>query len=470
MLFNSIEFAVFFIVVYGLYLCLSHRWQNRMLLVASYLFYSWWDWRFLSLILFSTVLDYVCGLRIASVPTVRKKRFFLVLSIIGNLSLLGFFKYYGFFVESLALLLAKFNIIVPGPTLHVILPVGISFYTFQTMSYTLDIYRGEISPTHRLVDFALFVAFFPQLVAGPIERAKNLLPQILNPRSLSWEKFSHGCYLIFYGLFQKIFIADNLARIVDPVFSSSQTYNGISVLLAVYAFAFQIFCDFAGYSNIARGLAKCLGIDLMVNFRLVYFATNPQEFWRRWHISLSTWLRDYLYYPMGGNRRGRTKTYRNLIITMLLGGLWHGANWTFLLWGLYHGLLLVIHRAYFLVKGFNGNDPNPAFRVIKILFWFHFVCFGWLLFRAQSIGQFQLMVTSVVGNLRYLPQHTQTIERLSFFVAPLLLIQLAQAAKRDLLVIYHQHWVIKTFLYALMAYFMMGWGLLEAQEFIYFQF
>jgi D-alanyl-lipoteichoic acid acyltransferase DltB (MBOAT superfamily) len=263
-----------------------------MLLVASYVFYGSWDWRFLSLILISTFLDYLCGIKIHQSPDQRHRKIFLILSVCGNLSILGFFKYYDFFATSLGNLLGVLGLQIHPGLIHVILPVGISFYTFQTMSYTINIYRGRLKPTHHFFDFALFVAFFPQLVAGPIEWARNLLSQILKPRRVTLEKFYEGCYLIFWGLFQKMFVADNLARVVDPVFASAAPYNGLQVLIALYAFAFQIFCDFAGYSNIARGLGKCMGIDLMVNFNLPYFATNPREFWRRWHISLSIWLRD----------------------------------------------------------------------------------------------------------------------------------------------------------------------------------
>ncbi|MBL4889968.1 MAG: MBOAT family protein, partial [Candidatus Lindowbacteria bacterium] len=273
MVFNSLQFVCFFLVVYSLYLMLGHRAQNRMLLVASYVFYGAWDWRFLSLIIVSTILDYTCGLKIYNSSAQKKRRLYLSVSLFGNLSILGFFKYYDFFAQNLVVLLEQFDFSVQPHLLHVILPVGISFYTFQTMSYTIDIYRKEMKPTKKFLDFALFVSFFPQLVAGPIERAKRLLPQILAPRKLELERIYQGCYLIFWGLFLKIFVADNMAALVDPVFSSSgEHYNGVKVLLATYAFAFQIFGDFAGYSNMAIGLGKVMGFDLMLNFNLPYFA------------------------------------------------------------------------------------------------------------------------------------------------------------------------------------------------------
>ena len=317
MLFNSLEFLVFFALVYGLYRVLGHRGQNRMLLLASYVFYGAWDWRFLSLILISTLVDYQAGLKIASSDQRGQKRFWLFCSVATNLSLLGFFKYFNFFAENLAGLFGLFGIQLDPVTLRIVLPVGISFYTFQTMSYTIDIYRGKLAPTRSLPDFALFVAFFPQLVAGPVERARNLLPQILAPRTVTREGFFQGCFLIGWGLFEKVFIADNLARIVDPVFATDGSWGGATILLACYAFAFQIFCDFDGYSNIARGIGKCLGFEIMINFNLPYFAVNPSDFWKRWHISLSSWLRDYLDIPRGGIRSGTWMTYRNLALTML---------------------------------------------------------------------------------------------------------------------------------------------------------
>jgi len=402
MLFNSLQFAIFFLIVYSLYLAFNHRWQNIMLLVASYVFYGSWDWRFLSLIFISTVLDYVCGIKIHETDDQKRRKFFLILSIVGNLSILGFFKYFNFFASSLHGLMGHFGLNLDPVFLRIILPLGISFYTFQTMSYTIDIYRRHMNPTRKFFDFALFVAFFPQLVAGPIERAKHLLPQILSPRKITLHKFYEGCYLIFLGLFMKVLIADNLARIVDPVFAQGAPYNGAMVLIALYAFAFQIFCDFAGYSNIARGLGKSMGFDIMINFNLPYIATNPREFWHRWHISLSAWLRDYLYIPLGGNRKGTLFTYRNIVITMLLGGLWHGAAWTFVFWGAFHGILLIIHRA---IEPFLSMIPSPkgfftkkAWFYAKAIFFFQIVCLGWLLFRAQSLTQVADMLHGLILN------------------------------------------------------------------------
>jgi alginate O-acetyltransferase complex protein AlgI len=474
MLFNSFEFGVFFITVYCLYLILNHKWQNRMLLVASYIFYGSWDWRFLSLIWISTVLDYVCGIKIYETNNAKKRRFFLFLSIFGNLLILGFFKYFNFFAANLQELLNFFGFSIHSRFLNILLPVGISFYTFQTMSYTIDIYKKEMMPTRKFFDFALFVAFFPQLVAGPIERAKDLLPQMLSPRKLNLNKFYEGCYLIFWGLFQKMFVADNLSKIVDPVFSAASPYNGAMVLVAVYAFAFQIFCDFAGYSNIARGLGKCMGFEIMVNFNLPYFSTNPRDFWNRWHISLSSWLRDYLYIPLGGNRKGPVTTYRNLAITMLLGGLWHGAAWTFVVWGAYQGMLLMLHRStepWLRKISFTKNAfAEKLWFFLRVACFFQIVCIGWIIFRAQSLNQIFYMLKSVFLNFNLTAQVLASFKSLLFYTFVLMCVQWLQFKKRDLFFVRSLTPVIKTAFYALIFYLLFVYSAPSSKEFIYFQF
>ncbi|MDA1306433.1 MAG: MBOAT family protein, partial [Acidobacteria bacterium] len=333
-----------------------------MLLVASYVFYGAWDYRFLSLLGISTIIDYVVALRMADAAG-RHRKAWLIVSLVTNLGLLGFFKYFNFFVDSGNALLIALGVDPMPMRLHIVLPVGISFYTFQTLSYTIDVYRGKLDPTRSLRDFALFVAYFPQLVAGPIERATHLLPQVLNPRRLSMPLLHQGLWLISWGLFKKMVIANNLAIVVDRTFAAGSGATGAEYLIAIYAFAFQIYCDFSGYSDIARGLAALMGIDLMVNFNNPYAATNPREFWRRWHISLSTWLRDYLYVPLGGNRGALWQTYRALMLTMLLGGIWHGAQWTFVVWGLYHGVWLAVHRWMTMDRGWSLPDTRTC-RVI----------------------------------------------------------------------------------------------------------
>jgi len=481
MLFNSLEFLIFFLIVYGLYICLNLKGQNRLLLIASYWFYGSWDWRFLSLIIISTLVDYFCGIMIHESADVKKRRRFLFCSIFVNLSILGFFKYCDFFVSSFQALLINFGISLNPTSLNIILPVGISFYTFQTMSYTIDIYRKEMVPTKKFLDFALFVSFFPQLVAGPIERAKRLLPQILNQRSITVEGLYKGIYLIIWGLFQKVFIADNLAKIVDPVFASLAPYNGFEVIIAVYAFAIQIFCDFAGYSNIAIGLGKCMGINLMTNFNLPYFSKNPSEFWQRWHISLSSWLKDYLYIPLGGNRKGQVRTICNLMITMLLGGLWHGASWTFVLWGGFHGILLIVYRVgRSLFAGLQFNITGLGkyiLDIIRTMIFFHLVCLGWLFFRCQSLTQVFDMIRSVFTNLTVPSNMTDLLLYLFYFIAPLLIIQFLQYAKNNLFVVltwrpYQKTAFFLTLMYLCFYVMILGRDALigGGGEFIYFQF
>lgn len=475
MLFNSYEFALFFFIVYGLYLVVDHKKQNWLLLIASYYFYGSWDWRFLSLILASTIIDFFCGLKIEnSLNSFYRKRY-LFISIACNLSFLGFFKYFNFFAENLQEMLLGFGILVDTVTLNIVLPVGISFYTFQTMSYTIDIYKKELKPTRNFFDFALFVAFFPQLVAGPIERAKRLLPQISMPRSVTLEKVYEGGSLIYWGLFQKIFVADNLAKIVDPVFSSNEPQNGLIIIIAVYAFAFQIFCDFAGYSNIARGVSKCLGIEIMVNFRLPYFSTNPSEFWRRWHISLSTWLRDYLYIPLGGNRKGKYRTYINLMATMLLGGLWHGAGWTFVVWGAYQGVLLSAHRAVKPVfQGFTIM-VSPIAKIIsywfRVVVFFQLVCVGWVFFRAQDLGHATMLLQSIFSNFSI--SHglgiRSSFQTFLFYTAILLVIQLIQLKTNDLMIVDKFPKPVMGALYGVM-FCLMAKHAITGHSFIYFQF
>jgi alginate O-acetyltransferase complex protein AlgI len=387
MLFTQLTFWIFFATVGALYVVLRHRAQNRMLLVASYVFYGVWDWRFLSLIFLSTCIDYVVARALGIQDDPQKRRRLLFTSLASNLGMLCIFKYLGFFADSFSDLLMLAGMTASPFTLSIVLPVGISFYTFQTLSYTIDVYRRNLAPEQNFWDFALFVAFFPQLVAGPIERASNLLPNITMPRVLSWDAFGRGTVLCLTGLIKKVVIADGISPAVDAIYSAPNP-SGIDIALATWLFAVQIYCDFSGYTDIARGVAKMLGFGLMRNFAQPYFATNPQEFWRRWHISLSTWLRDYLYVSLGGNRGGRWMTYRNLMATMVLGGLWHGAAWNFILWGAFQGGLLSLHRALVgptrqIGKGIVGL----LVRAIAILLFFQTICYGWLLFRATSFGQ-----------------------------------------------------------------------------------
>jgi alginate O-acetyltransferase complex protein AlgI len=388
MIFNSIEFLLFFPVVLMLYYRLGRRAQNVWLLAASYFFYGWWDWRFCSLLLVSTVVDYACGLGMVRHPA--RKRAWLLLSMATNLGILGFFKYFNFFVDTAAALLTTVGLQAHVPVLQIILPVGISFYTFQTMSYTIDVYRGHLKPTRSLLDFAVYVAFFPQLVAGPIERATHLLPQFASPRVVTRAMVESGCFLTLLGLFRKVVIADGVAPMVNAAFASAHTASWAQLSIGALLFAIQIYCDFAGYSDIARGTARLLGIELMVNFNQPYLSRSITEFWRRWHISLSTWLRDYLYIPLGGNRHGTGATYRNLLLTMLLGGLWHGARWNFVIWGGLHGLYLALHKLW-MARRTAPPAGDSRFRftpgtVAGLLLTFLLVDFAWIFFRSASLA------------------------------------------------------------------------------------
>ena len=373
----------------------GERARKRWLLAASWFFYGCWDWRFLSLLGFSTLLDYVVALRIER-PGARKRAWILV-SLCGNLGLLGIFKYFGFFVDSAVELLALLGVEAHRPTLAIVLPVGISFYTFQTLSYALDVYRGRLRASRSLLDFALFVSFFPQLVAGPIVRAADFLPQLAVPKRWARVHARAALTLFLIGFLKKACISDNLAPHVDRFFAAPAEFDSLSAWIAVLAYAVQIYCDFSGYSDMALACAGLLGYELCTNFARPYLARNLTDFWRRWHISLSSWLRDYLYVPLGGNRGGRAKTYRNLMLTMLLGGLWHGASWNFVIWGGLHGAALSVLR---LRDETRGPEP-PGARgvlapVLATAFTFAFVCFCWIFFRARDLGDALVVARSFV--------------------------------------------------------------------------
>jgi len=402
MLFNSFVFILFLIVILPVFYSLSPRYKNFFLVLASYFFYGYWDWRFCFLLLISTIVDYVIGLAIYNSDDKSKRKSLLLTSITINLSILGVFKYYGFFIESLTPLATIFGGNLDYLHLNIILPVGISFYTFQTMSYTIDIYKGEMKPTTSFIDFALFVSFFPQLVAGPIERAKNLLPQLSSIKKPTQTQISKGICLVVLGMFKKVMIGDTCGRIVDHIFAQQELYFSDELLAALILFSIQIYADFSGYSSIARGVAKLLGIELMKNFEQPYLSSNITEFWRRWHISLSSWLKDYLYIPLGGNRKGKVRTYINLMLTMLLGGLWHGASWTFVVWGGLHGIYLSIH------KFFLGNK-KPAFEykyhkfndfiiyLFKTFSTYVLVLFTWLFFREKSFSDAVYFIDKMIN-------------------------------------------------------------------------
>ena len=470
MLFNSFQFVFFFAAVYGLYRILGHKGQNVLILLASYVFYGCWDWRFLFLLWLSTIVDFLCARWINSASVAGRKRSWLILSIFINLSILGFFKYFNFFADSFRVFAGFFGLDPHPWTLQVILPVGVSFYTFQSISYVVDVYRGRIKPEREFFHYALFVAFFPQLVAGPIERAGHMLKQYKEPRVITSFKNKEGAWFIFWGLFLKIFMADNLAKIVEIVFNQNGSIPAVEIILGSYAFAFQIFGDFAGYSFIAMGIARLLGFDLMVNFLYPYFVTNPSEFWRNWHISLSTWLRDYLYIPLGGNRNGAFKTYRNLFLTMLLGGLWHGAAWTYVIWGAYQGLTLIAHRIFRTLVPVKGLSSGIGY-VVKAVAMFQVTCLGWLIFRAGSLEHLQKYFSSLFFNpTAHSSKTIYLILQIIFYSALTLIIMAVQKKKNDLLAITRLGGICPWLFYLAMFYLLVFWGEYGGKQFIYFQF
>jgi len=557
MLFNSITFAIFFIVVFGLYWLLRqhYRKQNCLLLIASYIFYGWWDVRFLFLIVLATVVDYcssitldkgklslgqkfkgfsallgsclvfvtldwnavhftikghlpsisinwqqlcegssfgwhifgvaaagIVAYNIVHVLTKRLRpevfrKVHLFVSIILNLGILGFFKYFNFFAESFAEVYKALFHASPGDiTLHIILPVGISFFTFQTMSHTIDVFRKKIPATESLLELAVYVSFFPQLVAGPIERGEHLLPQFQKPRTWHKDEWRHSVWLIFWGLFKKLVVADNLAVLVNSTFAPfdhlsgmvSVPDDGLRILIAIYAFSFQIYCDFSGYTDIARGVAKLLGFDIMLNFNLPYFATTPSDFWRRWHISLSSWLRDYLYIPLGGNRGKGWFTYRNLMITMVLGGLWHGAAWTFVLWGGFHGIILSIYR----LLGVRSEKNSYSWwqSMLLGLIMFHLVCLGWLLFRAQNLATIQIFLQSIILHPYSSPAAMEALKTLLFYTWFLILFQIVQYKTGSLDPLARMHWFVRLNIWIFVIMSLMSLAARGGQEFIYFAF
>lgn len=471
MLFNSFIFWVYFLVVIVLYRRLSHKLQNRLLLLASYIFYGYWDYRFLSLIFISTVIDFFAAKNIVTASKGNKKKHWLLVSVIFNLGMLGFFKYWNFFVGEFSDVLVSLGFSSGASMLDVVLPVGISFYTFQTMSYTIDVYRGKTKPTNNFLDFALYVSFFPQLVAGPIERSSHLLPQIVVKRKTNGHDFSEGFYHVMTGLFKKVVIADNMAPLVNTVFSRPvNDLTGPEIIMGVYAFAFQIYGDFSGYSSIAKGIAHWMGFDLMWNFKNPYFAISPSEFWTRWHISLSSWLRDYLYIPLGGNRGGLKNTFRNLMVTMCLGGLWHGAGWTYILWGFYHGVLLIIYHAI------EGKDIKETAsigltkRIIKTFLFFNLIAVSWLFFRAESLGQIGTMLTLVFSDFTVTGFTVYGFMIILFFVVPLMLLEYWTERSGNMLVLLEASWQKRYIIYSYFVCMLIIFPPLINQEFIYFQF
>ncbi|MDC1504578.1 MBOAT family protein [Winogradskyella sp.] len=402
MLFNSIDFAIFLPLVFILYWFVfkTLKFQNVLLICASYVFYAWWDWRFLSLIITSTLIDYSIGLAIVKQQQQKFKAILLGLSILLNLGILGFFKYYNFFIENFNDAFLLFGKPLDLNYLNIILPIGISFYTFQTMSYTIDVYREKIKPTTHFIAFASFICFFPQLVAGPIERASNFLPQFLKKRNFEIIKVKDGLRQILWGLFKKMVIADNCAIFVDAFFANPDAYNGSALLLGAFLFSFQIYCDFSGYTDIAIGTSRLFGFNLKRNFNYPYFSRNIAEFWGRWHISLTNWFRDYLYIPLGGSKGSKSKTIRNIVIVFIISALWHGANWTFIFWGIIHAFLFITLWLTNTNQKYKNTPTSktaiPQFKTLaSILTTFFLTTFAWLFFRANDLNSAFNYITSI---------------------------------------------------------------------------
>jgi len=479
MLFNSIDFAIFLPIVFLLYWFVTKgnfKLQNILLLVASYFFYGCWDWRFLFLLIFSTGLDYFTGLKMFDASSSGMKKFWFWLSISVNLGFLGVFKYYNFFMASFAEALSHVGVQANYSTLKVILPVGISFYTFHGLSYVIDIYKDRIKPERNFIHYSVFVCFFPLLVAGPIERATHLLPQITRKREFDYDKAVDGLRQILWGLFKKIVIADNCATYVNDIFANYQTQTGSTLLIGAVFFTFQIYCDFSGYSDIALGTARLFGIELLRNFAFPYFSRDIAEFWRRWHISLTTWFRDYVYIPLGGSRGGKWQAIRNTFIIFLVSGFWHGANWTFIAWGGYHAVLFM--PLLLLQKNRRNTDMVAKGRILpnlkeifQISITFMLVVLGWIIFRAETIGISLLYIKTILSkSLFTLPHYVVGMSKTVLFIGLLLLVEWFQRDKKHALELnVTGNKYLKWTIYYSIVLIILEFGA-YSQSFIYFQF
>jgi len=478
MTFNTLRFGIFFAVVYCLYLILRRRykWQNILLLVAGYVFYSFWDWRLLSLIIISTFVNYYCGLKISESSDEKARRSFLLISIIFNLGLLGFFKYFNFFAHELLQFAGIFGWRIDGPTLNIILPLGISFYTFQVMSYAIDIYWGVMKPTRKIADFALFVSFFPLVISGPIERARNMLPQIAKTRTVTLDKFYEAGWLFFWGLYKKIVIADNLAKMTAGIFENTGIQPGFTLIFAMIGFTLQIYADFSGYSDMARGIARFMGFEVMVNFRVPFFAKDMYDLWQRWHISLTTWIKEYVYYPLAlAKIRGRQLAAGLVVlITWAIMGFWHGPEWKFIIWGIYHGTILVIYskmRPYlnkFLAQGSMFSRIGTAAQTILVFILFSL---GLLFFAAPSASQaFSIMAGIAARFCQPFPFDINTSIITVILLAPLIIVEFFQHKKNDEMVVFKWPVITRALLYYAIFYSIVMWGDFGAQKYYYFQF
>lgn len=478
MLFNSLEFSIFLPIVFLLYWFVFHKrlkYQNILIVIVSYIFYGWWDYRFLTLIALSTVVDFVIGKNLAKQNNHSIKKGLLWLSIGFNLLVLGFFKYCNFFIESFIDAFSLFGKNFQFEGLSIVLPVGISFYTFQTLSYTIDVYRNKIEPTHNFYSFAAFVSFFPQLVAGPIERASNLLPQFSKKRIFDYKKASDGVKQILWGLFKKILIADNCAEYVNYIFDNSDNLSGSTLLLGAILFAFQIYGDFSGYSDIAIGVARLFGFNLMQNFAFPYFSRNIGEFWRRWHISLSTWFRDYVYIPLGGSRGTKAQTIKNTLIIFLVSGFWHGANWTFIIWGCIHALLFLP----LILTNNNRNHLNivaqhqilPSISdSIKILFTFLLTVLAWVFFRAENVSQASQYIVNICSSSLFQEPEILPRKEIILIFCFIVIEWLGRTGAYGIQHTFKKQRKIIRYLFYYILIFSIIWFRGKEQTFIYFQF
>ncbi len=479
MLFNSIDFGIFLPIVFFVYWFFPFsnvKKQNLFLIISSYVFYGWWNWRFLSLILISSFVDFFIGKKLQNTKKKNDRKFLLFCSIAVNIGFLAFFKYFNFFIESFAQAFTFLGINFRLSSLSIILPVGISFYTFQTMSYTIDVYRKKIDSTNDVLSFFAFVSFFPQLVAGPIERATNLLPQFFRKRTFDYSKATDGLRQMLWGFFKKIVIADNCAPIVNDIFTNYTSYSGSTLLAGAILFSFQIYGDFSGYSDIAIGLSKLFGFNLKQNFSYPYFSRDIAEFWRRWHISLSTWFRDYVYIPLGGSRVEKWKIIRNVFIIFVISGFWHGANWTFVIWGTIHALyflpLMLIgkNRTNLEIVSTGSNNPR-IIDILMIIQTFFLVTLAWIIFRANSIKHaFSYLKKIFSGSLFSVPIINKEIISAFFFVIVLILIEWIKRDKLHALESLPAKIMLRYAIYIIITCSILIFYPIESSEFIYFQF
>lgn len=469
-LFNSIGFAVFFAVVFSAYWLLPQKFRNVFLIAASYFFYASWNWRFLWLLIASTSLNYALGGLIHGSKNPKTRKLYLIAAVSLNVAILGFFKYFGFFVENMVLLLGSMGLNLNFKTLGIILPLGISFFTFQKLGYVIDIYRKKFEPPGGIggaINFFLFAAYFPQLIAGPIERAKNLIPQFGLAKKLRDIDFKEASYLFIYGLFKKIVIADSLGRIADPIFASGSASQS-QILIALYAYAFQIYCDFSGYTDMARGISSMLGIRLSRNFNLPYLSTSPSDFWKRWHITLSEWVRDYVYVPLGG-RNSRFYGLTALFITWLVMGLWHGAAWNFVLWGIYWFALIAVFRA-FDISYSSHKFPGLAGKALMTIVMFHLTVLGWLLFRGTSLQQIWLFAKALFSGISLAGIAGSSYLVLYASALFLILYEIMQLRKDDEFFVLKKSFYHQAAFYLVLFFMFIEIGAVTNARFIYFQF